>query len=223
MTRLKASNFLVGVACSASLWVCAGIAMAADSGFLPDYSKLQQVKDLNGKPLRQWTSPKLTKANYQKILIEKVTFYPEPKGSDQVSDKTLSDIQQYMDAQLRTVGLARIPQVTEAGPGVLRVKVAITAVDTSATGLKPWQIIPVALVIQGAKAATGTRPENSNLAVEAIVTDSVTNEPLGMSVREAHGEVLPNSRAQLTLDTVKSRIDAWAAGVASLVDKRIQD
>jgi hypothetical protein len=123
--------------------------MAADSGVLPDYSKLQPVKDLNGKPLRQWTSPKLTKANYQKILIEKVTYYPEPKGSDQVSDKTLSDIQQYMDSQLRTVGLARIPQVTAAGPEVLRVKVAITAVDTSATGLKPWQIVPVALVIQG--------------------------------------------------------------------------
>ena len=200
-----------------------GLAMAADSGFLPDYSKLQQVKDLNGKPLRQWTSPKLTKANYQKILIEKVTFYPEPRGSDQVSEQALSDIQQYMDTQLRTVGLARIPQVTEAGPGVLRVKVAITAVDTSATGLKPWQIIPVALVIQGAKAATGNRAENSNLAVEAIVTDSVTNEPLGMSVREAHGAKLPNSRAQLTLDTVKTRIDEWAAGIASLVDKRIQD
>ncbi len=223
MKKLKASNFLVNMACSAALLLCAGTAMAADSGFLPDYARLQQVKDLNGKPIRQWTSPKLTKANYQKILIEKVTFYPEPKGSDQVSDKTLSDIQQYMDSQLRTVGLARIPQVTEAGPGVLRVKVAITAVDTSATGLKPWQIIPVALVIQGAKAATGNRPENSNLAVEAIVTDSVTNEPLGMSVREAHGETLPNSRAQLTLDTVKPRIDAWAAGVASLVDKRIQD
>ena len=197
--------------------------MAGDSGFLPDYSKLQQVKDLNGRPIRQWTSPKLTKANYQKILIEKVTFYPEPKGSDQVSEKALSDIQHYMDSQLRTVGLARIPQVSEAAPGVLRVKVAITAVDTSATGLKPWQIIPVALVIQGARAATGTRPENSNLAVEAIVSDSLSNEPLGMSVREARGATLPNSKAQLTLETVKPQIDAWAAGVASLVDKRIQD
>jgi hypothetical protein len=223
MTRLKTSKFLARLACSAALLVIAGVVVAADSGFLPDYSKLQQVKDLNGKPIRQWTSPKLTKANYQKILIEKVTFYPEPRGSDQVSDKALSDIQQYMDSQLRTVGLARIPQVSEAGPGVLRAKVAITAVDTSATGLKPWQIIPVALVIQGARAATGNRAENSDLAVEAIVTDSVTNEPLGMSVREAHGATLPNSKAQLTLDTVKALIDRWAAGVASLVDKRIQD
>jgi hypothetical protein len=222
MTRTNRPRLLAGLTGSALLFAGAAL-MAADSGFLPDYSQLQQVKDLNGKPLRQWNSPKLTKANYQKILIEEVTYYPEPKGSDQVSDQTLSDIQQYMDTQLRTVGLARIPQVTEAGPGVLRVKVAITAVDTSATGLKPWQIIPVALVIQGARAATGNRAENSNLAVEAIVSDSVTGEPLGMSVRAAHGETLPNARAQLTLATVKPRIDAWAAGVASLVDKRIQD
>jgi hypothetical protein len=223
MTTAKTAKILAGLACGASLLVAAGLVMAADSGFLPDYSKLQQVKDSNGKPLRQWISPKLSKANYQKMLIEQVAYYPEPKGSDQVSDQTLKDIQQYMDAQLRAVGLARVPQVTEPGPGVLRVKVAITAVDTSATGLKPWQIIPVALVIQGAKAATGHRPENSNLAVEAIVTDSVTGEPLGMSVREAHGVTLPNSRAQLTLETVKPRIDAWAAGVASLVDKRIKE
>jgi Protein of unknown function (DUF3313) len=223
MTRPKTVKILVGLVCSASLLVAARLVMAADSGFLPDYSKLQQVKDLNGKPIRQWTSPKLSKANYQKILIEKVAFYPQPKGSDQVSDQTLSDIQRYMDSQLRTVGLARIPQVTDPGPGVLRVKVAITAVDTSATGLKPWQIIPVALVVQGAKAATGNRPENSNLAVEAIVTDSVTDEPLGMSVREAHGATLPNSRAQLMLETVKPRIDAWAASIASLVEKRIQE
>ena len=223
MTASKKAQFLVGMAGSAALLLAGGIALAADSGFLPDYSKLQQVKDLNGHSLRQWNSPNLNRANYQKILIEKVTYYPEPKGSDQVSDQTLSDIQQYMDTQLRTVGLKRIPQVTEAGPGVLRVKVAITAVDTSATGLKPWQIIPVALVIQGAKAATGNRPENSNLAVEALVTDSVTNEPLGMSVRAAQGAKLPNGHTQLTLDTVKSRIDDWAANVASLVDKKIAE
>jgi hypothetical protein len=104
----------------------------------------------------------------------------------------------------------------------MRIKVAITAVDTSASGLKPWQIIPVALVIQGAAAATGNRRENSNLAVEAIATDSVTGEPLAMSVRDAHGATLPNSKAQLTLETVKPTIDSWAKGVASLVQKRLE-
>ncbi|MBS0581245.1 MAG: DUF3313 domain-containing protein [Proteobacteria bacterium] len=223
MTASRKSKVLSGMARGAALLLAGGIALAADSGFLPDYTKLQEVRDLNGHAIRQWNSPNLNRANYQKILIDKVTYYPAPKGSEQVSDQTLSDIQQYMDTQLRTVALKRIPQVTEPGPGVLRVKVAITAVDTSATGLKPWQIIPVALVIQGAKAATGNRPENSNLAVEALVTDSVSDEPLGMSVRAAHGAKLPNGHTQLTLDTVKSRIDDWAANIASLVDQKIAE
>jgi hypothetical protein len=218
------NNARLRVALVCGIALCAGAppVVAADSGFLPDYSQLQKVRDLNGNPIRQWLSPKLTKANYQKILLEKVTFYPQPRGTEQVSDKALGDIQAYLDSQLRSVGLAGLPLVEEAGPGVARIKVAITAVDTSATGLKPWQIIPVALVIQGARAATGNRAENSNLAVEAIVSDSVSGEPLAMSVREAHGATLPNDRTQLTLQTVRPVIDSWAKGVASLVQRRLE-
>jgi hypothetical protein len=202
-------------------FLVAGIALAADSGFLPDYSQLQSTKDANGNPVRTWINPKFNKTNYQKILIEKVSYYPEPKGSDQVSDQALSDIQAYMDTQLRTVALAGIPQTSDAGPGVARVKLAITAVDTSATALKPWQIIPAALVIQGAAAATGNRKRNAELHVESLITDSVSNEPLAMSVRAAKGVTVPNSRTQVTLETVKGQIDSWAKGVASLVEKTL--
>jgi hypothetical protein len=222
MTTTKNARLHLVLVCGICLCAAARLVTAADSGFLPDYSQLQKVRDLKGNPIRQWLSPKLTKANYHKVLLEKVTFFPEPRGTNQVSDKTLGDIQAYLDSQLRTVGLAGLPLVDEAGPGVVRIKVAITAVDTSATGLKPWQIIPVALVSQGVRAATGNRAENSNLAVEAIVSDSVSGEPLAMSVRDAHGATLPNDRAQLTLETVRPAIDSWAKGVASLVQRRLE-
>lgn len=216
----KALSFL-GALCAVTVMV-AGAAQAADSGFLPDYSKLKDTKDANGVPIRQWTSDKLTKANYQKIMVDKVVFYPEPKASDQVSDQTLQDIQNYLDTQLRTVALDKVPQVTAPGPGVLRLKVAITAVDTSAAGLKPWQLIPIALVIQGAEAASGERKRDADLRVEAVVTDSVTNEVLAERVRSTKGATLPNSKAQLTLDTVKSRIDEWAANSAQVVQQKLE-
>jgi hypothetical protein len=216
----KALSFL-GVICSVSL-LTAGAARAADSGFLPDYSKLENTKDSNGVPVRRWLSPKLTKANYQKVIIDKVVFYPEPQASDQVSDQTLKDIQNYVDTQLRTVALDKVPQVTDPGPGVLRLKLAITAVDTSAAPLKPWQIIPVALVIQGAEAASGHRTRDADLSIESLVTDSVTNEVLGENVRGTKGVTLPNSQAQLTLDVVKSRIDEWAASSAQLVQQKLE-
>jgi hypothetical protein len=195
-------------------------ARAANSGFLPDYSRLEDATDANRAPMRRWSSPKLTKDNYQKMLIDKVVYYPAPKASDQVSGQALSDIRDYIDSQLRTVVLARVPQAGEPGPGILRVQVAITAAETTASGLKPWQIIPVALVVQGAEAAAGKRQRNVVLCVESLVTDSVTDEVLSEAVRNVKGVTLPDSKAQLTLDLVKSRIDEWAAATAELVQQR---
>jgi hypothetical protein len=210
---------LLGALCTLVM-LAGGQAQATNSGFLPDYSRLEDSKDANGAPLRRWLSPKLTKANYEKMIIDKVSYYPTPKASEQVSDQALQDIQDHIDTQLRTVVLAEVPQATDPGPGILRLKVAITAAETTATGLKPWQVIPMALVVQGAEAATGKRKRNVVLAIESLVTDSVTNEVLSEAVRNVRGVTLPDSKAQLTLDVVKSRIDEWAAAMAQMVQRR---
>ena len=221
MRIAKSASYLATVvACG----VLAGLSPAladetAHSGFLPDYTKLEKQKDAKGSELRLWESPNLTKANYQKILLEPVTFFPAPKGSEQISDQVLSDIQAYLDTSLRTVGLADISQVTEAGPGVLRIKVAITAVDTHNVGLKPWQLIPVALVIQGAKRASGNVKQNVDLNVEALVSDSVSGEVLAMSVREGKGQEIKDEDVQVTVDDLKPRIDEWSQHVAERVHK----
>lgn len=222
MKRPGPAGLFIALACAASLCAAPRFAHAADSGFLPDYSKLENVKDALGRPVRRWVSPSFNKTRYQKVLIEKVTFYPEAKGSDQISDQALAEMQQYLDSQLRSVGLAGIPQTASPGPGVARVQVAITAVDTRAAELKPWQLIPSALVIQGARAATGTRPVSANLAVEGMITDSVSNEPLAMVVRETHGVTVADSHTPVTLATLKPSIDAWAQSVAVMVALRTQ-
>lgn len=191
----------------------------AHSGFLPDYTKLEKQKDAKGSELERWQSPNLTKGSYQKILLEPVTFFPAPQGSDQISEQVLSDTQAYLDKSLRTVGLADIPQVTEAGPGVLRIKVAITAVDTHNVGLKPWQLIPVALVVQGAKRASGNVKQNVDINVEALVSDSVSGEVLAMSVRKGKGHEIKNEEVQVTVDDLKPRIDEWMQSVAALIQK----
>jgi hypothetical protein len=185
----------------------------ANSGFLPDYTKLEKQKDAKGSELKRWQSPNLTKANYQKILLEPVTFFPAPKASEQISDQVLTEIQTYLDTSLRTVGLA------EAGPGVLRLKVAITAVDTHNVGLKPWQLIPVALIVQGAKRASGNVKQNVDLNVEALVSDSVSGEALAMSVRQGKGQEIKDEDVQVTVDDLKPRIDEWSQHVAELVQK----
>jgi hypothetical protein len=68
-------------------------------------------------------------------------------------------------------------------------------------------------------AATGHRDRDADLAVETLVTDSVTNAPLAMSVRDAQGVIVPNSKTPVTLDTLKPTIDNWMANVSDFVQK----
>jgi hypothetical protein len=58
------------------------------SGFLRDYSVLQQVTDAQGRTIHAWASPKFTPANYDAILLDPLVFYPEPRPSAQVSAET---------------------------------------------------------------------------------------------------------------------------------------
>jgi Protein of unknown function (DUF3313) len=73
--------------------------------------------------------------------------------------------------------------VDRPGPGVARLKVAITGVAGEKEGLKPYQIIPVAFVITMASRGVSGTPEEAKLVVEAKATDSLTGTTLLKVVR----------------------------------------
>lgn len=192
-----------------------------DSGFLKDYSQLKNVRDSLAVERRIWVSPDFNRAKYQKVLIEPVTFFPAPEPSGKVPKGTLSDIRNYMDSALRkamggAVGLSDAP-----GPGVARVRVAITAAGVEGIQLKPYQLVPVALAATAAKEAAGKSNRKVELFVESEVTDSVSGEPLALVVRDAKG-VQVKSNEQLTLQAAKPQIDAWAQAVREYFAARLK-
>jgi hypothetical protein len=208
----------VGLVAVATL-VVASPAWSADvpnSGFLPDYSGLTPAKSAAGNKLERWLSPKLTRENYHSMIVEDVVFYPTPEATEQVPQQTLDDILAYLSHSVREVVLKEVPQVTEPGPGVARLRVAVTAVAVGSTGMKPYEFVPTAM------RAAGQRSQDVTLSVEAILTDSVSGEPLGMVVRHGPGQQLKNARTPLTLDQLKERIDHWAEAAAATVDKRLK-
>ena len=225
----------VAAACALALAIFAGWAWADDvvpqdtgvaasnwqSGFLPDYSQLKEVTDSMGNKLLRWVSPDLNRANYQKILLEKVTFYPEPRPSDQVSMGALNDIRNYLDANLRQA-LDSQSMLTDApGVGVLKLKVAITAV-VSDQNLKPYQYIPIAFIFTQAKDLAGNRSRQAKMYVETMMTDSVSGEKMLMSVREGEGAKLKNNQTQLTLESIQPKLDQWIEAVQKFVAKNLQ-
>jgi hypothetical protein len=195
-------------------------AQADDSGFLPDYNRLVAEKDPLGRERRVWMSPKFTRANYKKILLEPVTFYPAPQPSDRVSLGTLTDIRNYLNSALRTALSGVVPLADAPGPGVARARVALTAASVD-TSLKPYQFIPVAFVFHAAQSATGTAKYDVTLNVESEISDSATGELLVLVVRKVQG-VQVEGDAPLTLGVAKPQIDEWAKAVRLVAEARLQ-
>jgi hypothetical protein len=189
----------VTLLCAALLAVTACSSNRVDpkdySGFLKDYSRLQEAKSPSGAPVMRWIDPKVNINQYTQVFIEPSQFYPKPQATAVISQQTLAEITRYFnDALRRELGsvltLAKAP-----GPGTIVVRPAITAVSTSNEGLKPYEFIPIALVSAGVKAA---------------FLDGGNQKVLAQVVRKGTGKELENDTTKLTLNDVKPVLDGWA-------------
>jgi hypothetical protein len=191
----------------------ANVFAQGDSGFLRDYSNLRETKDTAGKTIRAWVSPKFTPDKFNAILLDPIVFYPEPKPSKQVSAEELQKMLAYSNDVLKQNLGKRFNVVNQAGPGVVRIRIAFTSVARKGEGLKPYQYVPIAFVATMAKrAATGGEPQRAFIILEVEATDSGSGELLGARVRVGTGENLKplGDKDVLTLDLVKPLLDQMA-------------
>ncbi|MGH8618170.1 MAG: DUF3313 domain-containing protein [Burkholderiales bacterium] len=216
----KAALAVLGAALGAGL---AGNAAAQgkESGFLKDYSQLKVEKDPTGVERRVWVSPKFTGANYQKILLDPIVFYPEPQASEQVSKDTLANIISYANRAMKEAVATTVPMDNGPGPGVARVRVAFTAAGVAGADFKPYQLVPVALVFTVAKKASGNEKGQATLQVESEITDSVTGETLALIVRSAKG-IEVKAGQPLTMAEARPQINAWTNSVRQSLDARMR-
>ena len=192
----------------------------SDSGFLADYSQLAVQKDSKGAERRVWVSEKADWTRYKSILVDAVAFHPQPAGTEQVSLGTLFDIRDYLNAGIPKAASASLPLAAEPGPGTLRLRSAITAVSVD-KGLKPYQLIPIALIFTAAKRSAGTASYEVKLQVEAEILDSVTGEVLARAVREAKGVEVTGDQP-VTLKTARAQLDLWLAAFQEELALRVK-
>ncbi len=199
------------------------------SGFLNNYSMLKPMKDVAGESVMGWVSPELTSGKYHAVILDPVEYYPPPKESKDVSSDTLSQILQYYDQQLHDKIGQQFPIVDKPGPGVARLRIAITAVGTENAPLKAYDYIPIALLVQGVKTAAGKRTQDAQLNTEMEVIDSQSGKELGAVVKSAHGtevegmkEGPEKGKDMVTLDNVKPILDKWAETAAEFAAKNMK-
>ncbi|MEH5098623.1 DUF3313 domain-containing protein [Atlantibacter hermannii] len=180
------------------------------SGFLKDYSGLQETTSASGKTVMRWVAPGFDFNQYDSLVYNPVVYYPIPKPNTQIGEKVLSGILNYTNQQLKTAAAARKPLVTTPGPRSLIFRGAITGVDSSKEGLQFYEVLPIALVVAGTQVATGHRTMDTNLYFEGELIDAATNKPVVKVVRKGEGENLSNENTDMTVDTLKQVIDDMA-------------
>ena len=200
-----------------------GITAAGDeaqsSGFLPSAveTKLTKVKLGDGRSSMRWIGTDLTRTNYKAVMVDRVIFYPAPSPGPQVSSSTLEAIAQYLTDTLRKKIGEKVTVTDTAGPGVLRMQPAITAVVVKNEGLSAKDIIPVHLLFSAASAASGHRDEDVTAMIEVRVTDSVSGDYRAAVKLDLQGKKLKNKTDQLTLQDFQKSLNTGAVGGATVI------
>lgn len=180
------------------------------SGFLKDYSGLQQTTSATGKPTLRWVDPNYNEANYDSIIWTPITYYPTPKPTTQIGQKTLDELLNYTNTKMKTTIGTRKPIVATPGKHSLIFRGAITGVSSQKEGLQFYEVVPVALVVAGTQMATGHRTMDTHLFFEGELIDAATNKPVMKVVRKGEGKELSNESTPMTFATLKQVVDDMA-------------
>lgn len=202
MERSKPALAVVLLA-TLGLSACAGIARPEQTGFISDYSKLEQVD--NNTLL--YSAGKFEQ--YSSFIVDPVELLIDPAEKElPFSAEELAELQTYLsDRLIRALSEDDgYPIVTQASPGTARIRFGITDVKET-IGL-----LNIALVTKITGAGIG------GASVEAEIVDSVTGEQLAAAVRWGGGSRI--LRAGITrMGDAKLAMNRWAKAIRKMIDE----
>lgn len=186
---------------------CGGSVKSTKSGFLGDYSEFKPAPE--GEAL-VYLNPNKRIGDYNKLLFDPVTIYlhPDAKGK-KIDPETLKELSDYFKEEGIKAVEDAYEVVDEPGAGVLRVRAAITDVNTSA----PLKNIITTHFIKFSTDVGGA-------SMEAELIDSQTNERIVGFVETRKGRAFLNRKNLITrYGDVKGSLKYWA----QLLRERLDD
>jgi len=212
--KMRTSLFVkASVLCAAlALAGCASKVTSPEkySGFLKDYSGLQETTSSTGKTVMRWVAPDFNPNNYDSIVYNPIVYYPIPKPTTQIGEKVLTQLLNYTNQQMKAAAAERKPLVATPGPRSLIFRGAITGVDSSSEGLQFYEVVPVALLVAGTQMATGHRTMDTNLYFEGELIDAATKKPVFKVVRKGEGKDLNNESTPMAFENLNHFNDDMA-------------
>jgi hypothetical protein len=185
----------------------------AVTGFLgPDASKLQPGG--KGKAALVWVNPNAQWAQYTKIMIKPVEFWA---GEDsKVSPEDQKVLTTYFYNQLQTTLAKNFTIVSQPGPGVLVLRIALMDATTATPGLRTISVVvPQARILNlGQSLATGSYAFVGSAEAEMMATDGVTGEVLAEAVDQRAGGMGMKGAASFQWGDAENAMDYWAQTIS---------
>jgi len=215
--------FIVAIA-SLFIVACASSKVTTESqysGFLDDYSQLEEFKMENEGIGLIWVAADVADRGYSKAILEPTVIYPGPKHDSDEAKALIEEVTTYMDAAIQAEVGKSVILTDNPGSSTVRIRFALTGVDISNEDLSTYEYIPVAMLFAGAKTAAGARAQAVEIFFEAEMVDSISGEVLGRSVRKGRGESLQNKAAALTKEKFFDQLDLWAEDAGNIARRVI--
>ena len=143
-----------------------------------------------GQPAWIYMNPKAEWASYDKMLLDPVTFWRDPKSDQEaLSQHDKQMLADYFYAVIAKAMSKRLTMVNTPGPGVIRVKVAVTKADPSIVALDVVStVLPQAIALSALKTAVTGKPAFVGEACIAVkVTDAGNGKLLAAYVSDRVG------------------------------------
>lgn len=184
--------------CAAVIWLalavgCAGVHRGRsvhESGFLKDYSQLRPGE--GDQAILTYTNPKTNFRRYRKIILEPVAVFAGREDSRlrEMPPEDLQKLVDYFDATLRKNLGEQFTLVKQPGPGVMRIRVALTeARGAQVVRDTISSVLPLAIALSALKTiATGSGTAVGEASAECEILDSQTGERLGAAVDKRVGD-----------------------------------
>ena len=172
-------------------------------------AKLVATTDKKEADLR-YVNPNAQWKQYNKVLIEPVGFWA---GDDtKISAADQRTLTTYFSKVLEEQLSKKFQVVTQPGPGVMAISVALEDATTSTPGLRSLSLVePHLRAVATLKyLATGTFPFVGSAQAEAKITDSVTGQVLAAAVSKRVGGGNPKDAAQWELGDAENALTYWA-------------
>jgi hypothetical protein len=189
------------------------------SGFLEGYYDNLQPGPEGGVKMR-WLKPGINFGKYNKFMVDSVVFFfaddSEYKGID---PQVMKDLADSFNKEIVTALQKNYTIVTEPGPDVARLKIAITGFKQSRPGLSAvTSIVPIGLAISTVKkGASGSWTGSGATSTEFMALDSTTNDVIALA---ADNRTAGFTERFSKWGSAEEAFKFWAGRIAGFMDSQ---